>query len=314
MEFYIQQYDVDGFRVDAPTWNYFPNWSRKIPYRASISATGGIRLFDRVRPALRRLKPDIMLYTEPTEAVFRRMFDVNYAYDELHMMAQLLAWRQRKPHGLGSNYQTFLPPTDLNPAAANQFRSWLENRRLSLPVGSETIHQVDSHDSFWWLPWGYKFRREQFGVEGYRALFFMLSTLDGGLMQYPTGEEGSENFVRRALRLRRQVPEIRDGQCDYLKVLISGDSVFGVSWEAPSGWAIPITNFGQTESNILVGLPREKFQWKSNATYLVRDVFNNLPINNGPEAVLRGHNLTSLKIRLKPLESAVLTIRNLKES
>jgi hypothetical protein len=313
MKFYIQRYDVDGFRVDAPTWNSFPNWDTNIPYRASLSETGGIRLFDRARPILRSLKPDLMLYTEPTGPAFRRMFDVNYSYDELPMMERLLAWRLKKPTGIGANFDIFAAAGQPNRTAAYQFRLWLENRRLSLPKGSETIHQVDSHDSFWWLPWGFKFRREQYGVAGYRALFFMLSTLDGGLMQYPTGEEGSEAFVKRALSLRQSVPELRGKRCDYLKVKVSDDSVFAVSWEAASGWAIPLTNFGEPSLKVRVSLPRAEFHWKPNAAYLVQDVFSHKPVNGGQETVLRGPDLENMSTPLDSLESALLVVRERKE-
>jgi len=59
---------------------------------------------------------------------------------------------------------------------------WLDGRRRTMPKGSLTVHQVDSHDTFWWLPWGYKFRRQQFGPEGYRAWLFALAMIDGGLI------------------------------------------------------------------------------------------------------------------------------------
>ena len=97
------------------------------------------------------------------------------------------------------------------------FREWLDGRRRTMPKGSLTVHQVDSHDSFWWLPWGYKFRRQQFGPEGYRAWLFMLAMIDGGLMQYPTAEEGNERFVQRVLTLRGGPGGTNEGRCDYLR-------------------------------------------------------------------------------------------------
>jgi hypothetical protein len=317
MKFYIHDYDVDGFRVDAPNWNAFPNWDKKLAYRGSLSATGGIRLFDRALPTLRRLKPGLMMYTEPSDATYRRMFDVNYAYDELPMMEALLSWHRK-----------ILKDSDLHPVekslsseqaevaariTAYQFRVWLENRRLSMPRGSVTIHQVDSHDSFWWLPWGSRFRREQFGVEGYRALLFMLATIDGGLMQYPTGEEGSEEFMRRVFALRQDVQEVSEGHCDYLNVQVSDDAVFAVSWEGTSGWAVPLTNFGPSTLDVRLSLPQAKFNWDPKTQYLARDIFNNKAVNDEPEAVLRGQDLETITMRLDSLESALLLIRKLRE-
>jgi hypothetical protein len=298
MKYYVQIYDVDGFRVDAPTWNGFANWDKEIPYRASRSTTGSIRLFDRALPILRKAKPDLMMYTEPTSPVFRRMFDNNYSYDELWMLEQLLGWRDRARRAA---QPTLLvapqkPLTEL--LTAYQARLWFENRRRSMPKDIVTIHQVDSHDSFWWLPPGAKFRREQFGMEGFRALLFMIATLDGGMMHYPTGEQGNEEFMRRVLALREQVPEIKNGRCEYLKVRLSADAVFAVSWESPEGVAIPLTNMGRTAVHVRVDLPRGEFNLDPRVRYSVRDIFNGKPVGK----------LGDISVQLAPLESALVVI------
>jgi hypothetical protein len=191
------------------------------------------------------------------------------------------------------------------------FREWLEGRRRTMPKGSITVHQVDSHDSFWWLPWGYKFRRQQFGPDGYRALLFLLATMDGGLMQYPTAEEGNEQFVQRVLTLRSDLPELREGRCQYLGVKVSDDAVFAVSWESPSGWAVPLTNLGPASLDVRVSLPHDSFTCEENSQYLVRDVFNHLPVNGQPGVALRGRDLENLTLRLGSLESALLVIRKI---
>jgi hypothetical protein len=256
------------------------------------------------------------------------MFDVNYAYDELWALEALLAWHKNRPPEVKEDLRVTLgkPPAGLT-MTAYLFREWLEGRRLTLPKGSITVHQVDSHDSFWWLPWGYKFRRQQFGWEGYRALFFLLSTIDGGLMQYPTAEEGNERFVQRVLALRRDLPELNAGRCEYSDVKVSDDAVFAVSWSTPSApasaevstpsrsttpgssWAVPLTNTGPANLDVRVSLTREHFNWEKNSLYLVRDVFNHLPVNHQPEAALRGQDLENLTLRLNSLESALLVVR-----
>lgn len=312
LKFYVRDYDVDGFRIDAPTWNSFPNWDRKIPYRASLSRSGGIRLFDRARPAVHAIKPGVMFYTEEMGANFRRMFDVNYAYDELWILQQLLAWHRNPPPDVKMDLRVSppLPPSGLTMTAL-LFRQWLDGRRRTLPKGSLTVHQVDSHDSFWWLPWGYKFRRQQFGPAGYRAWLFVVALIDGGLMQYPTAEEGNEQFVQRVLSLRAGLPELNEGTCDYLGITISDENVFGVSWEAPTGWAVPLTNLGPSAADVRIGLPRAHFAWEADSQYLAHDVFNHLAVNRQPGVAVRGRELESLTVRLGPLESALLVIRKI---
>jgi hypothetical protein len=111
------------------------------------------------------------------------------------------------------------------------------------------------------------------------------------------------------LALRANLPELNDGTCDYLGVKVSGDSVFGVSWETPSGWAVPLTNLGPSAVDVRVSLPPKHFAWEENAQYSVQDVFNHLPVNGQAGVTLRGRELQSLTLQLGSLESALLVIR-----
>jgi hypothetical protein len=130
-------------------------------------------------------------------------------------------------------------------------------------------------------------------------------------MQYPTAEEGNEQFVQRVLTLRGDLPELNEGRCDYLAVKVSDDAVFAVSWESPSGWAVPLTNLGPASLDVRVGLPRAHFAWEEDSQYLVWDVFNYLPVNGQPGTVLRGRDLENLTLRLGSLESALLVVRKI---
>jgi glycosidase len=306
---YVRDYDVDGFRVDAPMWNSFPNWDPKIPYRASLSQNGGIRLFDLARPAVHAIKPAVMFYTEAMGPAFRRSFDVNYAYDEIWALEAMLAWHKIKPPDVKEDLRVATPraPAGLK-MTARMFREWLDGRRRTMPKGSMTIHQVDSHDSFWWLPWGYKFRRQQFGPEGYRAWLFAVAMIEGGLMQYPTAEEGNEQFTRRVLTLRANLPQLNEGYCDYLGVEVSDDAVFAVSWESPQGWAVPLTNLGPNSLDVRVSLPPARFAWEGDSEYVVREVFNLLPVHGQGRMTVRGRDLENLRLRMGSLQSALLVI------
>jgi hypothetical protein len=48
--------------------------------------------------------------------------------------------------------------------------------------------------------------------------------------------------MKRVLALREQVPELKEGHCEYVNVQVSSDSVFAVSWRALTGVAVPLTN------------------------------------------------------------------------
>ena len=114
------------------------------------------------------------------------------------------------------------------------------------------------------------------------------------------------------MALRGDLPELNEGRCDYLAVKVSDDAVFAVSWESPSGWAVPLTNLGPTSLDVRVSLPRAHFAREEDSHYLVRDVFNHLAVNGQPSVALRGRELENLTLRLGSLESALLVIRGLR--
>ena len=64
MTFLMTELEIDGFRFDAPTYNDFPNWADWARHRASMSTLGCIPLFERLRPALKAVQSDALLYTE----------------------------------------------------------------------------------------------------------------------------------------------------------------------------------------------------------------------------------------------------------
>jgi hypothetical protein len=115
------------------------------------------------------------------------------------------------------------------------------------------------------------------------------------------------------LALRREIPELRNGRCEYLKVRVSDDSVFAASWHSPSGWAVPLTNFGPSAVDVEVELPQDAFGWDANAWYRVRDVFNGKPVNSRPCAILPGPGLRQIALPLAPLESALLVVQKLSD-
>jgi hypothetical protein len=72
----VRRLDIDGFRFDAPTYNEVPNWSPATEKRASASQLGAVEHFARLRAELKALKPEAMLYTEPSGTLFRTTMDI----------------------------------------------------------------------------------------------------------------------------------------------------------------------------------------------------------------------------------------------
>lgn len=185
----IRRTDADGFRFDAPTYNFFANWAPWARSRAFMSPLGCVPLFIDMRNDLKALKPDALMYTEPSGHLLRRSMDMNYNYDEQWLVAALLGNTPKDSRGVRN---------------ARDFMRWMQDRDDFLPVGSQTAHHIDSHDTFWWPQWGKKWRREQFSMAAVRALAAAFLTLDGPYMMFTGGEEGMEDVLSGALGLRKE--------------------------------------------------------------------------------------------------------------
>jgi glycosidase len=194
VRFLLTEWDVDGFRFDAPTYNEFPNWSPATALRASASPLGAVSLFVDVRRDIKALKPDAVLYTEPSGLLLRRSMDVNYNYDEQWLVTALGA--------TGADHPARSVRT------AREFAEWMEDRDGFLPPGSLTAHHIDSHDTFWWPEWGKKWRREQLPVPVVRALAAAFMALEGPYMTFAGGEDGLEDLIgaMNALRADPRLP------------------------------------------------------------------------------------------------------------
>lgn len=209
-----ERLDVDGFRLDAPTYNRFANWSTTTRHRASASTLACLELFRELRPMIKGWKGDFMLYTEPSGILHREAMDVTYNYDEQWLVGA----------GLGA-----VP--DRAQWAVSDARSmaeWLCDRDALLPAGSLTCHHVDSHDTFWWPEWGDKWRREQFGVDPTAAMMAVFMLCGGPYMTFVGGEQGLEVELEALARVRRENSAISLGVADYQSISCDSDQIFAI--------------------------------------------------------------------------------------
>ncbi len=245
-EHYLRDFDVDGFRVDALTWNLFPNWATGLPYRASAAMFGSRELSERMRPALEAIRPDVVLYTETTIAAFLRAYDLIYDYDIQWIYSALV--HPISPRGYAYTFAHVserIVGADLGP--------WLADRRLVLPDGTRTIHHVDSHDSHEWGRLG-QYRREAFGEGASRAFFALCCFLEGGVMVFTGAEDGSEAFYRRLLRLKAEQPALSRGSESFDGVTADDPHVFCSVRSGPGQMLLPVINFSPDARRVTVSL------------------------------------------------------------
>jgi hypothetical protein len=205
---------TDGFRVDAPTYNNFATWAAGRARRASYGPMASLPLLRDLQVALRALRPDAAVYTEPGGALFRATADMTYNYDEHWLVESLLADRNH-------------PQRDWRMVRnGRELARWLMDRDLADPAASGIVHHVDSHDSIWWRLPGAQWRRERFGPEATVALVAVFALgMPGAFMTFMGGEEQIETELRRAHDLRRRLPELASGTCEYLPAAASSDEV-----------------------------------------------------------------------------------------
>ena len=213
MSFLMTELGIDGFRFDAPTYNDFPNWADWARGRAGSSALSCVGLFERLRPVLKGIRSDSLMYTEPSGHALRRSMDLNYNYDEQWLVTAITNPAAAKPWGVKN---------------AKGLARWMSDRDALLPKGSLTAHHIDSHDTFWWPTWGKKWRREQFTAAQFRLLTVMFGSLPGPFMMFTGGEQGIEDLLPALAKLKVR----REWTCGAVSWWLNDevpDSVFGLT-------------------------------------------------------------------------------------
>ena len=231
MKYLVEELNIDGFRLDAPHYNRIENWSERSRSRASLQQVGALLLLRKLRRTMHAINPDIMLYTEPNGALWREAVDLNYNYDETWL-----------PEAL------FGTETDHAPSAVRTGRdlaAWMSLRNLTLPSGSITTHHIDSHDTFWWPLPGWKWRREQFGLDITKVLMQTFALCGGAYMMFVGGEKGIEEEIRKINHIRAMRPEIGLGLHDFMTDLSVPEDLFVVRHKSGESQSVVIINLGQ---------------------------------------------------------------------
>ncbi len=293
----VKRLDIDGFRFDAPTYNNLPNWSAATEKRASYSPLGSLTLFQRLRPRLKALKNDIILYTEPSGVAFRQTMDITYNYDEQWLSHSVLDQRlSEQQQGVGVRN-------------GHELASWFHERNTVLPYGSLIAHHIDSHDTFWWPLVGNKWRREQYGLPATSALMAVFSLSGGAYMTFVGGEEGIENDVRKVHRLRATLPEIGIGTVDYHALTTDKDALYSV-----------VRQQGEQCSLLLVNLSPQSFEARctldhsqmslTEGTYQFYDAWNT-EASEYKELHLSEQQTPSFWLAFEPFQVYVLVLRRI---
>ena len=243
-EFLMNELNIDGFRFDAPSYNDFPNWATWARGRAGASALGCLGLFDRLRPVMKKINPQSLLYTEPSGHVFRQAMDLNYNYDEQWLVTAISEPSAQSAWGV---------------RGAKDLATWVQERDRFLPYGSLTAHHIDSHDTFWWPSWGKKWRREQFDITKVRLLTLIFGSLPGPFMMFSGGEIGIEHLLPKLAKVKRSKIWLT-GEINWWTKATDPDGLFAISRKLDKEVSASLVNFTDKE---LVVKNDVNYQFKS---------------------------------------------------
>jgi Alpha amylase, catalytic domain len=240
LKYYISEYNVDGFRFDAPTFAAQPNWAENLSYPAGASCLGARQLLESAQPEIRQLKPDILWQVETCGPLFSCFADLVYDYEAHWLRTSIL-----DPSSQISGRSFEFGNRKIN---AVQLTDWLEQWRLSLPTGHCTKHVFEGHGDWWYGEQGL-FQRDVFGVDMAKALFAFCAFSDGAVMNFAGGEIGIESFCRRILKIRSENSVFHTVSCRYFAPKSDNNMVLGIERNNGNSYYTVFINFGTNPAN-----------------------------------------------------------------
>ncbi len=243
--YYVKEYDIDGYRVDACGGSKIPNWNPSIPYaRASHSQSqGGFNMLRAIRKAVKEQKPDGAILAEVNGSIFGAVSDAVYDFDLCYNVLQ------------DSRKQT---PEEF----VKRLRRWLHEQQYSDIPDLLRLRHVESHDSLRGQLW--------YGVEPHRALVALTAFIHGIPLVYHEQEDGNSFSFRDIFAVRKALPELNGGAADYLAV-DAPPGVFAVLRSKGDDVSIVLIDFRDKVDEGAIRLPLNKLpaelQSKDTETY-----------------------------------------------
>ncbi len=208
----VERLGIDGYRVDAPHGKE-PNWARGLPYHASATNLGVVRLLDRLQEGVKARKPDGALLCELFGPLFLRNHDFAYDYRPVVMLYEL--------------FQQRLTPDEL--------ARWMADYWAVLPETAVRVAFVETHDTRRFQPPALPWR----GSLASRAIFAYLAFAGFVPMVWAGQERGQEDFYARVLKARAGS-----------EALLSGERLFAPAAVGPAP-GIDRARFGEGDRWVL---------------------------------------------------------------
>lgn len=200
--FYVKHFDVDGYRVDAPHWKE-PNRDPQLPWHASWTCFGGMRLTEKVLESIRAIKPDAALLNEVWGAIFQHTTHTVCEYN-IHWAlynAALRVWN------------------------GSQLQQWFSEYRYTQPEGAPKVVFLETHDTRLLTPPAQRLR----GSAVTEALMDLAVFWGCQPMIWYDELERRESYYTGLLALREELGDALSGWADTEAVTTDQANVFAAA-------------------------------------------------------------------------------------
>lgn len=133
--FYLKNFDIDGFRIDAPHWKE-PNMRKNIGHIASHACFGSVRLIDKLLRESRKIKSDVVLLCEVWGVIFQPVTHAQCEY----------------------NIHWALYNTATGVFTGRDLQTWMKEYMFTQLPGSGKVVFLETHDTELLTPLAERFR------------------------------------------------------------------------------------------------------------------------------------------------------------
>lgn len=200
--FYVKHFDVDGYRVDAPHWKE-PNRDPQLPWHASYTCFGGMRLTEKVLESITAIKPDAALLNEVWGAIFQHTTHTVCEYN-IHWAlynAALMVWN------------------------GSQLQRWCAEYRYTQPANAPKVVFLETHDTRLLTPPAQRLR----GSAVTEALMDLAVFWGCQPMIWYDELERREGYYTGLLALREELGSALEGWADVEAVTADQANVFAAA-------------------------------------------------------------------------------------
>jgi glycosidase len=277
----MRNHGFDGYRVDAPLAKE-PNWDRSIPYRASATNLGVIKLLEKLQRAVKEIDPEAALLCELHGPLFTSSHDLCCDYLPCIQTYQMLQAR-------------------LSPA---EWSCWMQDHRLSLPAGALRVCFTETHDTRGFHPPAYSWRGSQASKAGMAAL-----VLAGFIPMIWSGqEEGQEEFFGRLLRARAGSAALLRGEVIFDAVPCSSPWVLSILRRSPDQAVWGLISLLPEKTTFTFSMPLEILGVHRDRHYLLKDLISLRNWSEYGKESWRGGELSQLSLTPQPFVPAFLEL------